>query len=335
MNIHNTIIHLLENERTFEIEQKLKDLGFTYKKDTKTRINVFVSKEIKLDASNRLNPNSSQYIFPGIEGKYYGFKQIPGVTSSTGALVTDQGIILQLKPPPGQSIGHSGKANEDFLLQKVNSFIEEADTPVEIVLKEPNKKIVLNNIVRVIDTSRETNAKADIAFISSDDQSYRFSIKQNNAEFWGSEKSRWKDAIKKLLLRLEEKNKIKLETHKEHAEVIVVKPEVAIKLSPKDAMRVVFGDDLIGKDSGVFRQTFNDSHFIPGESTLTIEVTKIIEDLSDLDEEDWPWLIVCNNSAKPGVFGPAQWGVDVRTAIKKRVHSTAYKIDGEFDLEKI
>ena len=217
--------------------------------------------------------------------------------SSLGAVLYNK-IRFVVKPRSKQGRQSAGMGNEDAFITQITPYFE--DGPKNIIFKSPSKSLIQNNVKEVIASGYDTKdtKKADVILKGS--KLYPISLKKNNAGFWESADTRYKDVVKRLSEKIKNKefgdelvfkpftNKLGIEkkgintmynenTGKKVTGVIVT------DLPDAQSENIIFGSD----DAKVIYQSFDTTNpeqvYELDGNNLTVKVTKIVENMEDVE----------------------------------------------------
>ena len=230
-------------------------------------------------------------------------------SSSIGCIIKDKYKIF-VKPLQKQGDGSAGKPNENLLFNKMIEF------------KGDNRDIIVENVKEIFNCSRKripkTRLKTDIE-IHTDDSKFNISLKQDNAEIWESADSYCADLVHKYVNHLESSGIIVLECNEHFCKL---KPEIGIECNDSESHDVVFGDDIYGQGA-VIKRTFTDNDFEYSDGILTVKVSSIIQELSDLSESQKPFFHIRNDKTRNcGIQG-----LRVLAVYQKRINANVHKIN--------
>jgi len=214
--------------------------------------------------------------------------------SSMGGVLYKDATFL-LKPTGAQGRASAGTENEDILSNELKKYLE--DGPKNVVFVGSNKNYATRAIKEVKDVGYDVagGKKADVVLIG--DKAYPISIKKDNAGFWESSDTRYKDVVAKLSEKIKRGDFApeltfksftdKLGNEKEGINVMYNKDTgkkvtgvIVTDLPSKDEESIIFGSD----NAVVIYRTFSPKDFSLEGDTVKVEVSKIIEDLSDVEE---------------------------------------------------
>ena len=157
--------------------------------------------------------------------------------------------------------------------------------------------------------------KADVVLIG--DKDYPISIKKDNAGFWESSDTRYKDVVNKLSEKIKNGDfapeltfrpfKDRLGNVKEGINIMYnektdrkVTGVIVTDLPSKDEQSIIFGSDT----AVVVYRTYTPRDFTEEGDTIKIEVSKIIEDIDDVEEFNLePVLNIRHDSTRKATGG--------------------------------
>ena len=181
---NNILSEVTDAEEGIEIlkrEFDFKDEDF--KKVSGTRYKVLVPRAERFDYAQKMD---------AIEG----FTFDPNAKGSSMGAVLYKGATYLLKPSGAQGRASAGTENEDVLSNELKKYLE--DGPKNVVFVGQNKNYATRAIKDVKDVGYDVagGKKADVVLIG--DKDYPISIKKDNAGFWESSDTRYKDVVNKL-----------------------------------------------------------------------------------------------------------------------------------------
>ena len=251
--------------------------------------------------------------------------------SSMGAVLYDK-IRFVIKPRNKQGRQSAGMGNEDDFVSQVTPYLENG--PLNIIFKSPDTSLIQNKIKEVIATGYDTKdtKKADVILKGS--KMYPISMKKNNAGFWESADTRYKDIIMKLSKKIKEGdfapnlvfkpfiNKLGIE--KKGINVMwddvnnkKVTGVIVNELPNDEAEDIIFGTD----NAKVVYQSFDtvdpEQIYELNGDNLTIKVTKILEDMNDVKKYQLqPVLNIRQDSTRSSTGGIRSTVVPYNKAFK-------------------
>jgi hypothetical protein len=214
--------------------------------------------------------------------------------SSMGALNYKNASFL-LKPSNVQGRASAGTENEDILENELKKYLE--DGPKNVVFIGSNKNYATKGIKDVVGVGYDVagGKKADV--VLKGDKDYPISIKKDNAGFWESSDSRYKDVVTKLSEKIKKGDFApelvfksftdKLGNEKEGINIMYnettgkkITGIIVTDLPSNDEKSIIFGSD----NAVVIYRTFSPKDFSLEGDTIKVEVSKIIEDTLDVKE---------------------------------------------------
>jgi hypothetical protein len=262
-----------------------------------------LKKELSLTDTDFIKLSSVRYklLVPRNERYNYVNKitSIPGFTydanikgSSIGGLKY-KNVVFLLKPTGSQGRASAGTENEDIIVNEINKYIDEGIE--NIVFDSPSKTLQIKNVKEATTVGYDTagGKKADI--IIKADKDYPISIKKDNAGFWESSDTRYKNVVTKLSDKISKGDFAPKLTFKPFVDKLgnikqdintmfdertdtKVTGVIVTDLPKNEEESIIFGSD----NAVVVYRTFSPKDFIVEENTLYIEVSKIIENMNDV-----------------------------------------------------
>jgi hypothetical protein len=262
-----------------------------------------------------LVPRSERYSYVEKITKLPGFVYDTDIQGSSIGGIKYKDATFLLKPSGAQGRASAGTENEDIVVNEINKYVEEGAK--NVVFDAPNKDLTINNVTgaKTVGYDVAGGKKADI--IVKADVDYPISIKKDNAAFWESSDTRYKDVVNKLSEKIANGSfapelvfvpfKDKLGNTKKGINTMyneVTKQKVSgilvTDLPSKEEESIIFGSD---KAVVVYR-SFSPGDFRLEGDTLYIEVSKIIEDMSDVEEFNLePVLNIRHDSTRTATGG--------------------------------
>ena len=267
-------IEILKNKFEFGDED--------FKKISNNRYKILVPRSERFDYAQKMDALEDFVFDPNSKG------------SSMGAVLF-KGASFLLKPSNAQGRASAGTENEDILSNELRKYLE--DGPKNVVFIGSNKNYVTKGIKEVFDVGYDVagGKKADV--VLKGDKDYPISIKKDNAGFWESADTRYKDVVLKLSEKIRNGDfspKLtfkpftdKLGNEKEGINIMYnedtgkkVTGVIVTDLPSKDEQSIIFGSD----NAVVIYRTYSPKDFSLEGDTIKVEVSKIIEDLEDVKE---------------------------------------------------
>ena len=299
----NTIIEVTDAEEGIEIlKDKLSLNDEDFQKISGTRYKILVPRSERYDYAQKIDT---------IED----FTFDPNATGSSMGAVLYKNASFVIKPSGAQGRASAGTENEDILENELKKYLE--DGPKNVVFVGSNKNYVTKNIKDVVGVGYDVagGKKADVVLIG--DTNYPISIKKDNAGFWESSDSRYKDVVNKLNQKIKNgdfapqiifkpfKNKLGIE--KEGINVMYngdtdtkITGVIVTDLPSKDEESIIFGSD----DAVVIYKTYSPKDFSLEGDTVLVEVSKIVSNLEDIEEFNLgPVLNIRHDSTRTATGG--------------------------------
>jgi hypothetical protein len=243
-----------------------------------------------------------------------GYKRVPVKGTSMGGVETKDGTIIIPKPKEKQGGGSAGLGNESFLVNKINSTIDELDSTITVIFKSKGKTVKYNKVNKAEEAGRETsgNRKSDVRIYSGDKVIGNLSLKQENASMWESADKRYKELMQKLVIKLKSKSYKNLGLAKTDREGIyrlynpLTKTEyggiIITGLDKTELNSIVFGSDV--PKTVVVKETFDESDFSLNGTTLTVTVNDLLTDVKDIEGTKYePILVVRHDVTRTATGG--------------------------------
>ena len=276
---------LKENDAESGIEILKKELGFTddnFVKQSSVTYKLLVPRADRLDIATKIDKIEDFEFDPNLKG------------SSIGGIKYKNAKFL-LKPSGVQGRASAGTENEDVLVNEVKKYLQQGAK--NVIFQGTNQNYVTKNIKEILDVGYDTASgkKADVVLVG--DKKYPISIKKDNAGFWESSDTRYKDVVLKL------SDKIK---NGDFAPQLVFKPFVDKMGNTKEGINIMFNDEtnkpvtgvivtnlptkdeqsiIFGSDNAVVIYiTYLPSDFDLQGENLNVKVNNIITDLKQIEE---------------------------------------------------
>ena len=276
---------LKENDAESGIEILKKELGFTddnFVKQSSVTYKLLVPRADRLDIATKIDKIEDFEFDPNLKG------------SSIGGIKYKNAKFL-LKPSGVQGRASAGTENEDVLVNEVKKYLQQGAK--NVIFQGTNQNYVTKNIKEILDVGYDTASgkKADVVLVG--DKKYPISIKKDNAGFWESSDTRYKDVVLKL------SDKIK---NGDFAPQLVFKPFVDKMGNTKEGINIMFNDEtnkpvtgvivtnlptkdeqsiIFGSDNAVvIYKTYLPSDFDLQGENLNVKVNNIITDLKQIEE---------------------------------------------------
>ena len=276
---------LKENDAESGIEILKKELGFTddnFVKQSSVTYKLLVPRADRMSIASQIDKIEDFEFDPNLKG------------SSIGGIKYKNAKFL-LKPSGVQGRASAGTENEDVLVNEVKKYLQQGAK--NVIFQGTNQNYVTKNIKEILDVGYDTASgkKADVVLVG--DKKYPISIKKDNAGFWESSDTRYKDVVLKL------SDKIK---NGDFAPQLVFKPFVDKMGNTKEGINIMFNDEtnkpvtgvivtnlptkdeqsiIFGSDNAVvIYKTYLPSDFDLQGENLNVKVNNIITDLKQIEE---------------------------------------------------
>ena len=276
---------LKENDAESGIEILKKELGFTddnFVKQSSVTYKLLVPRADRMSIASQIDQIEDFEFDANLKG------------SSIGGIKYKNAKFL-LKPSGVQGRASAGTQNEDVLVDEVKKYLQQGAK--NVIFQGTNQNYVTKNIKEILDVGYDTASgkKADVVLVG--DKKYPISIKKDNAGFWESSDTRYKDVVLKL------SDKIK---NGDFAPQLVFKPFVDKMGNTKEGINIMFNDEtnkpvtgvivtdlptkdeqsiIFGSDNAVvIYKTYLPSDFDLQGENLNVKVNNIITDLKQIEE---------------------------------------------------
>ena len=291
------------------VEKKKSPLKFKILKENDAEKGIeILKKELNLTDNDfkKINSRSVKILVPRPERKAYANRidQIEDFTydvnmpgSSIGGIKYKDNIKFSLKPVGAQGRASAGTENEDVLVNEVKKYL--AEGAKNIIFKGTNQDYTTKNIKEIKDVGYDTASgkKADVILIG--DKNYPISIKQDNAGFWESSDTRYKELVLKLSEKIKKRDFAPELTYipfkdedgnirtginqmwneKENKKVTGI---IVTDLPDNEENSIIFGSD----NAVIIYKTYTPQDFELKGENLFVSVNKILTDLKQIEEFD-------------------------------------------------
>tara|TARA_R110000851_G_scaffold17372_2_gene55181 strand:+ start:1030 stop:1995 length:966 start_codon:yes stop_codon:yes gene_type:complete len=249
--------------------------------------------------------------------------------SSVGAIRYCGGTI-RVRPKGNSGANSAGLDNEQTFVNEINNAIATACQPISIVFKGNNGvDWNMHGVTSCTGVGADTSGrkKADVV-LHTDSGLKRVSLKKGNAEYWESADTyfgRQADSIITALVNIDELELFPLgKTNSAGDEFVKLSCEVAVDATPDEVIDIVFGNDLLGPDGAILKQTFSPDDFQLDHTSLTVKCSVVITGVTDIPEHMYPYFLVRNDSSRgrPKYMYP---GIRATAIYKKRINNTTIR----------
>ena len=244
---------------------------------------------------------------------YKGSKKDVSDASSVKPVIHPNGTKINVKSADQQGLNAAGLKNEQHLIQKINQFIKEVG-PLDITFVGDNKKsLTATGVTEARDVGKDVKGrkKSDVNLMS-EGKLIPISIKSRTADYWESADTLLGPTADKIITHLKNKKLVTLTpidavTPQDNTkrggtpkgtQKVKISPEVAMKLSKKNVLDVVFGSDILAQGGGVVKETFEDEHYVLKANNLTVTADVIIKTIEDIPDRMQPYLHIRNSEGR-------------------------------------
>jgi hypothetical protein len=296
---------------------------------------------------SKISGNRYKLLVPGSERIEY-IKKIQAIEdfdydpsakgSSIGAIKYKNSFFI-IKPSGAQGRASAGTENEDILENEIKKYL--ALGAKNIIFKAPNKSYTVPNATGVTGVGYDVagGKKADIV-ITGAAGNYPISIKKDNAGFWESADTRYKALMVKLVSKIAGNN---------FAPELVFKPFIDKLGNEKQGINIMYNDTTNTKVSGVLvtdlpnkeeesiifgsdkavviYRTYTESDFNQQGDNLIITVSKIIENLQDVEEFNLEPVLNIRHDSTRSATGGLRATVQPKNLLYKDGEVTGNKIE--------
>lgn len=289
-----------------QLARELKSMRYEVKEMTSTKIAVLTN-------SNRVNLLKE---IAGKIGAYYDNKPI--TESSIGRLEINN-LFIYAKPASKQGTSSAGVENEVFIINQINNCVKSSDGFIpNLIFDSGKKKLEIKDVIGAKRVGSDTSGrkKADL-IVETKTSAVPISVKKDGAEMWESADKYYGAKAKKKVDILAKQGKIALKRVSKNGP-LSIEPNVAIKANAKESLNVIFGSDLIQGNGAVITRTFKNSDVSLSGDTLTIFVSSIISNMSEVPDEYEPYFLIRNDKTRnsPGLYP----GLRVLAVYKSRIN---------------
>jgi len=207
---------------------------------------------------------------------------------------------IAVKPLSKQGTASAGVENELNLVQGINDIINEFGV-CDVVFTDGSKNFLIKAATKASRVGEDTagRKKADI-LVYSGSISYPISLKKDNAEYWESADTLWKENAVRFLTKAVANKDVVVEPVA--GGVIKITPSIAIEATPDEAKNVIFGSDILGKGCVVTRTFVSKDFNYDGKlNKLIINVSNVITRLTDVPESKKVYFLIRNDSTRKSI----------------------------------
>jgi hypothetical protein len=295
---------------------------------------------------SKISGNRYKLLVPGSERIEY-IKKIQAIEdfdydpsakgSSIGAIKYKNSFFI-IKPSGAQGRASAGTENEDILENEIKKYL--ALGAKNVIFKAPNKSYSTFNVkeVKGVGYDVKEGKKADIVIIGN--KIYPISIKKDNAGFWESADTRYKELMTKLVAKIK---------NGDFGPELIFKPFIDKLGNEKQGINIMYNDTTNTKVSGVLvtdlpnkeeesiifgsdkavviYRTYTESDFNQQGDNLIISVSKIIENLQDVEEFNLEPVLNIRHDSTRSATGGLRATVQPKNLLYKDGEVTGNKIE--------
>jgi len=319
INLFNSLIEgMLKEDDMYNAIQILKSkIGFgdeNFAKISSKKYKILVPRTERFDYIEKISKLKDFNFDPNAPG------------SSTGA-IKYKTVTFVVKPDNSQGRSSAGTGNEDIIVDELNKYLE--DGPKTIKFKGENKTYTVKNINKVESVGYDTQGgkKADIILKGKKD--YPISIKKDNAGFWESSDSRYRELVNALFTKIQNGGFAPQLTFKPFLDKLGNKKKgiytmynketkskvsgvIVLDLPESEEELIIFGSD----NSVVIYKTYSPQDFTLKGDTIYVEVSKVLENMVDIEEYDLEPLLNIRHDSTRNITG----GLRATVVPKKQVY---------------
>lgn len=217
---------------------------------------------------------------------------------------------------PATGMGRiSGTDNEKMLVKLIEDAVTLYGPGININFISNNNNFLAEDVKSAKEVGADTKnrKKADVLIIGK--KNYPISMKKNNAEYWESADSLWREEARKYISKALLANKVKI-LPRQGKEVMIV-PNLAIEATPEEESNVVFGSDILPYGC-VITHTFNNTkiNYDDVTNTVIVKVDNIITDARNIPQDKKVWFVIRNQTGRVSL--PEMPGLRILAAYKSR-----------------
>lgn len=232
---------------------------------------------------------------------------------------------IGVKPLSAQGTASAGVANETNLVQAINYVIEKYGV-CDVLFTDGKHKHLIKEAKLARRTGEDTagRKKADLTITDGKGKVIPVSLKKDNAEYWESADSFWRESAKHFLDKAVKEGKVKVDSLA--GGVIKITPNIGIEATVEETKSVVFGSDILPNKGSVVTRTFvgDDFKYTGENNTLTINCSSVITKMGDIPDSKTVWFLIRNDSTRKSI--PNYPGTRALAAYKSRMTGNVIKI---------
>lgn len=184
-----------------------------------------------------------------------------------------------------------GINNEYLFATAINNYVSSSEKPINVVITDGKSKITIQKVSEVKFHGRYISKgdKADVVIVGS--TTVPFSIKQDNANYWGKTERLYGNEGSKIIQNLVKNKKVKLQKIEDYYRL---SSEIVYKVPAAMKRNIVFGND----NAIVLKRTFSEQDFSFKNNTLTITVSEILKTVADLKGSNDVYFLIRNDRSR-------------------------------------
>ena len=237
-------------------------------------------------------------------------------SASSSGFISVAGTKLKfyVKDAKVQGDSRAGVANEINLMKLIKDQIDKYGD-IDVTFRDDRGvTLTVPKATNVAGTGTDTKGrkKADLVITNGTD-TIPISLKKTKAGFYESADTLFGARARKVIDILVQKGKLKLEKVKDIVVRGETKPyykmsnEIVVEPTPKDAVQVMFGNDL-NPTGGIVIQDFQEHHFIMKDGKIFIDCYAVIKSLDDVPEAHLMYWLILNKPRNARQIGYAGIG---------------------------
>jgi len=268
-----------------------------------------------------------------------GYKKdtnIPG--SSAGGYISPNGTQIISKSESLTKVGGAGIENENIFVDNINRCIDKSDNnEITVIITGGSKTLTYKRVTKAKNIGKEGESKGwkGDALLDTTSGTKSISIKKDGPFRWESAMGRYKDLYDTFMEKAFNKKipNLELTPDPENPKVLQMMnpktntPYGRIFITDVPSLNDQLEDLVFGKDKAiVIQKTFTDNDFMfnADKDILTVNVTKIITSVDEIEENDKPVLEFERNASKATqTSGYRGRGIILRISPQERMTSAS------------
>lgn len=230
-----------------------------------------------------------------------------------------------VKPLSAQGGKSAGVDNEVIFVNSINEMVEENGN-CDLILTDGSKKFKVASVKEAKRVGEDTagRKKSDVNIITTKGIIIPISIKKDNAEYWESADSFWRENASKFLNAMIADEQVS--TQDIGGGAIKLTHNIGIEATDTESTDVIFGSDILKGKGCVITKTFSGTEFsFDGtKNSIIVDVSNIITKLSDVPDSKTVWFLIRNDSTRKSI--PNFPGTRCLASYKSRINKNVIKI---------